>query len=148
MKEREIVKRVASKLVRAMAYKRRDFINKVQEYVGGAYLEFYKQRLATKNDQTEWVKHWQTEVKNLLERALFAALIHPVRGFSDRQKAFDAAMAELRANDSKYRAGAEYIVRRDFKMSKLRVKLDDKDEEDFWAQVTEAANPALKGETK
>jgi hypothetical protein len=140
------VERVAARIVELMAYKRRDFVNKVQEYVGRAYIEFYTQRLATKNGQTEWVQHWQTEVRNLLERNLVAALIHPIRGFTDRRKAFDAAMAELRARDASYRVVATNTIKRDYGLGNLKVHLDDQDEADFWANVAHAVEPALNVE--
>jgi len=139
----EMVKRVAARIVEVMAYTRRDFVNKVQEYVGRAYIEFYAQRLATKNGQTEWVQHWQTEVRNLLERNLVAALIHPIKGFSDRRKVFDASMAELRARDASYRVVATNTIKRDYGLAKLKVHLDDEDEADFWAAVAHAAEVVL-----
>lgn len=142
----EAAKRVAAHIVEAIAYKRQDFVNKVQEYVGGAYVDFYMQRLATKNGQTEWVQHWQTEVRNLLERNLVAALIHPIKGFSDRRKAFDAAMAELRARDASYRLVATNTIKPDYGLPKLKVHLDDQDEADFWAAVAHAVEPALNVE--
>lgn len=127
-----------------MAYDRAKFRDKVREYVGGAWLEFYKARLAEKNGQTKWVRHWKTEVKVLLERSLVAALLYPIKGFKDRSKAFEAELAELKKSDSGYRTTAENTILRDYGLRKVRVHLDDQDARDFWDLVERAAEPALR----
>lgn len=136
--------RVAARVLKAMAYDRAAFRAKVREHVGGAWLEFYKARLAEKNGQTKWVRHWRSEVKTLLERSLVAALLYPIRGFKDRSKAFEAEITELKKADSGYRRTAENTVVRDYGLRKVRTHLDDEDAEAFWAWVKMAAEPALK----
>lgn len=135
--------RVAARVLHAMAYNRVTFGAKVREYAGGAWLEFYKARLAEKNGQTKWVRHWKSEVKTLLERSLVAALLYPVKGFKDRRKAFEAELAELQKSDSGYRRTAENIVLRDYGLRRLKAHLEDSDAADFWAAVHHAAEPAL-----
>lgn len=136
--------RVAARVLKAMAYDRATFRSKIREHVGGAWLEFYKARLAEKNGQTKWVRHWKGEVKALLERSLVAALLYPVRGFRDRDKAFAAELAELAKSDAGYRRTAENTILRDYGLRKLRFHLDDQDAADFWELVERAARPALE----
>ena len=59
--------RIARRFVQAMAFDRDTYKNRLGEYIGGAYLEFYKARLASKNGFAQWVEHWMTEVKRLLD---------------------------------------------------------------------------------
>jgi hypothetical protein len=139
----QIADRVAARVLKAMAYDRVTFRSKVREHVGGAWLEFYKARLAEKNGQTKWVRHWKTEVKTLLERSLVAALLYPIKGFKDRSKAFAAELAELQKSDAGYRSTAENTVKRDYGLKKVRVHLDDQDAAEFWKLVERSARPAL-----
>lgn len=124
----------------AMAYRRNDFKNKVEEHLGGALLEFYKSQLAEKNGYTKWVRHWRSEVRQLLTRSLVATLLHEVRGFKDRRKAFDEVVLVLRAEDHGYRRASTHQVTRDFEVRKLRHPLSDEDTEEFWAQVKKATD--------
>lgn len=126
-----------------MAYRREDFKNKVEEHLGGALLEHYKARLAHKNGETKWVQHWTTETRNLVERAFVAALIHRVRGFSDKRKALNEVIAALRDDDPSYRRAATGIVKRDFGVTRLKEPLDDADTEAFWSMVDAATEVAL-----
>src|SRR5262245_32991609 len=109
-----VASRVAARVLRAMAYDRNAFKNKLEEYIGGAYLEFYKARLASKNAHTKWVQHWLTEVRQLLDRSLVAAMLHEIRGFKDRRKVFEQVRTTMKAKDAGYRAAATNIVLRDF----------------------------------
>lgn len=126
-----------------MAYRREQFKNKVEEHVSGALLEHYKARLAKKNGQSKWVDHWTTEVHRLVERSMVAALVHPIRGFTDRRRATREAFDEIRANDAAYRRVATNIVKRDFGLTKVKKPLDDTDTEAFWSIVDAAAEVAL-----
>lgn len=126
-----------------MAYRREDFKNKVEEHLGGALLEFYKARLAKKNGETKWVEHWSTEARNLVERAFVAALLHRIRGFTDKRRALNEVIADLRENDASYRRAATSIVKRDFGITRLKKPLDDEDTTAFWSMVERAAKPAL-----
>jgi hypothetical protein len=133
----------AAKIRSAIAYAREDFKNKVEEHLSGALLEFYKARLAQKNAQIRWVEHGMGEVRRLLELSLVAALLHPIRGFRDRRKALDEAIEELKAIDSGYRRTAENVIKRDYRVTKLRKRLDDEDAVAFWELVETAVAPAL-----
>lgn len=130
--------KVADRILVAMAYDRNAFKDKVEEHIGGALLEFYKARLATKNGQSRWVAHWMTEVDTLLNRTLVAALLHSIRGFKDRAKAFDQVEAALRARDDAYRAAADRVICKDFNLRKLRNGLSDEDTAAFWELVKAA----------
>jgi hypothetical protein len=140
--------RVAARYIDAMAYKREDFKNKVQSHLTGAIVEFYKATLATKNGQTKWVQHWMTEVKQLVDRNLPFEILHPIRGFKDRSKAFTEAVAEIKAGDARYRRYAETTIIKDYKLKKLKVELDDADTTAFWARVDGVAETALKAASK
>jgi hypothetical protein len=136
--------RVAARYIDAMAYKRMDFKNKVESHLTGAIVEFYKATLATKNGQTKWVQHWLTEVKQLVDRNLPFEILHPIRGFKDRSKAFAEAVAEIKAGDDRYRRYAETTIIKDYKLKKLKAELDDADTTAFWTRVDEVAARALK----
>ena len=137
-------KRVAERFLKqAMAYPRAEFKNKVQGHLIGAIIEFYKATLATKNGQTKWVKHWLSEVKQLVETKLVAEILHPVRGFKDRRKAFDEAVAEIKTRDASFRRYAEHTVKRDYKLTKTKVGLGDDDTAAFWARVEGVAEAAI-----
>jgi hypothetical protein len=139
-----IAVRVAKRMLVSMAYKRDDFKNKVQSHLTGAIVEFYKATLAKKNGQTKWVQHWMTEVKNLVERNLVAEILHPIRGFKDRNKAFIEAVEEIKAGDGSYRKYAETTIKKDYKLTKLKVLLDDRDTATFWNKVESVAKSALE----
>ena len=127
----------------ATAYRREGFENVVEEHLGGARLEFYKARLAHKNGETKWVTHWDTEVRNFVERSFVAALLHRIRGFSDRRLALGGVIASMREDDASYRRAATSIVKRDFGLTKLKKPLDDGDTEAFWGMVEGATESAL-----
>lgn len=133
----------AAKVLAAMAYRREDFKNKVEEHLGGALLEFYKARLAQKNGETKWVTHWNTEVRNLVERSFVAALLHRIRGFSDRRRALNEVIASMKEDDASYRRAGTSIVKQDFGLTKLKKPLDDTDTEAFWTMVEAATATAL-----
>jgi hypothetical protein len=139
-----IAKKVTARFIQAMAYNRQAFKDKLEEHLNGALLEFYKAELAEKNGYTKWVKHWRSEVKTLLERSLYTALIHDIRGFTDRKKAFDEVVKIVKGKDRTHRTVAENQVTRDFKVKRLKVKLNDRDTKAFWLSVKKATDPVLK----
>lgn len=139
-----MTKKVAQRFIQAMAYPRREFKNKILSHLTGAIIEFYKATLAKKNGQTRWVRHWMSEVKTLVETKLVAEILHPIRGFRDRRKAFVEAVAEIKASDSSFRRYAETTVKKDYKLTRLKVALDDGDTAAFWARVDEVAERALE----
>jgi hypothetical protein len=138
-----IAQRVAERHIEAMAYKREDFKNKVQSHLTGGIVEFYKATLAKKNGQTKWVQHWMSEVKQLIDRNLAFEILHPIRGFTDRRKAFAEAAAEIKSMDANYRRYAESTIKKDYKLTKLKSALDDEDTAAFWARVNDIAEKAL-----
>lgn len=138
-----VASRVATRILRAMAYDRNAFKDKLEEHIGGAYLEFYKARLAEKNAQTKWVDHWKGEVRQLLDRNLVAAMLHEIRGFKDRRKAYEQVRAAMKAKDVGYRKAAQNTVLKDYGLRKVRVPLNDDDTADFWKLVERAAENGL-----
>ncbi len=138
-----------ARFLRAMAYDRDQFKDKVEEFVGGAYLEFYKAALARKNGQhPEWPEHWEKEVRGLLDRSLVTAIKHQIRGFKDRRKALAEVIAMLKAKDASYRASAEHVIKKDYNLKKLTLHLDDKDTTAFWKRVEDAIEVGFAGESK
>jgi hypothetical protein len=130
-------------LLHKMAYSRQQFKNRVEEKVGGALLEFYKAECAQANGFTRWVQHWRTEVERLLGE-LEIVLIHEIRGFRDRNKAFDEVIQYVQGNDRTYRKIAANAVTRNFKAKRLRHGVPAAATETFYAQVTETARNALE----
>ena len=127
------------------AYDRNTFKDKVEEHLTGARGEFYKATLARKNRQTDWVQHWDSEVWQLLNRALFAAIIHEVRGCRNKRLAVDQVVASMQARDARAQRHATSIVERDYKM-RVRKFLDAVDTQAFWALAIEAIDRAFVGE--
>ena len=136
-------RRVAERFLQAMAYDRRTYKDKVESPLVGAIVEFYKATLAKKNGQTRWVKHWMTEVKGHVEIQLVIEILHSIRGFKDRRKAYAEAVAEVRASDQTFRTFAENTIVKDYKLPKLKVRLGDDDTAAFWALVEKVAEGAL-----
>ena len=143
VQQHDMAERVAAKVLKAMAYNRSTFKDKVEEHIGGALLEYYKATLAKKNGQTKWVRHWMTEVNSLLDRALAAALLHSIRGFKNRRKALDEVVVSIKSKDAGYRRAAENVIMRDFAVKKVRKPLDDGDTAAFWDRVDRAVETAL-----
>ena len=136
-------KRVAVRLLQAMAYDRNDFVNKIEHHLVGAIAEFYKSTLAKKNGQTDLIYHWMTEVDRLINMEMPREIRHNIRGFRDRRKAFETAISEVQSNDKSHRKYAEGQVKKDFKLPKLQHMLNDSDTEAFWVAVREAAEMSL-----
>lgn len=126
-----------------MAYNRETFKDRVEEYIGGAWLEFYKARLATKNGKTKWVDHWMSEVRSLLTRFQFLIIDHEIRGFKNRRKAIAQVILLMQKKDPNYRRGATSIVKKDFAITRLRFDLDATDRDEFWGLVQLAIDEGL-----
>lgn len=142
---KEMAKRIAARVRLSMAYSREVFKDKVEEHVSGALLEFYKATLATKmgikNDH--WIDHWFKEVYTLLDRNLVTVLNHEIKGFKDRQKALDEILAALKRKEPAYRGMAERVILKDYKLNKIKVKIDDNDAAAFWKRVEDAVKIGL-----
>lgn len=139
-----VARRTPNALLKAMARTRDVFKNKVEEHLTGAWFEFYKARLAEKNGETRWVQHWKTEVHQLLEHALVAALLHGIRGFRDKRRAVDEVVAAMKANDASFRRVALNAVKRDYGLKKVKVGLSDDDAADFWNMAEAVIDAALE----
>jgi hypothetical protein len=127
-----------------MAYKRDDFKNKIESHLTGAIVEHYKATLAKKNGQTKWVSHWEGEVNRLIGSELVVAILHPIRGFKDRSKAFAEAVTEIKESDRSYRRYAENTVKRDYGLRRLKQGLEAVDTANFWKRVNVIAEDALQ----
>jgi hypothetical protein len=127
----------------AMAYSRQEFKSRVEEKVGGALLEFYKAECAAANRLTRWVQHWRSETSRLLDE-LQVVLLHEIRGFRNRRKAFVEVLEYLDRKDPAYRRAAESAVVRDFKLKKLRQGVPSEAAERFLGMVWESAESVLE----
>jgi hypothetical protein len=129
-----------------MAYDRNAFKDKVEEHVSGALLEFCKATLAKKNGQTRWIIHWMSEVSTLLNRNLVLVLAHSVRGINGtkgKRKACDEVFKLLRDKNDQYKRIAEGIIKNDYKLTKLKHSLDDRDTNAFWQKVEDIVSKTL-----
>src|SRR5438093_7510837 len=93
----------AKDIVTAMAYKREQFKDRVEEKLGGALLEHYQAVLARLNRQTRWVAHWEREADRLVHHELPIVLLHSIKGFRDRKKAAREVIDHLRGIEPQYR---------------------------------------------
>jgi hypothetical protein len=137
---------VANGLLHALAYSRQQFKDRVEEKVGGALLEFYKAECAQVNGFSRWVEHWRSEVQRLLAE-LQVVLLHEIRGFKDRRKAYAQVIGYLQAKDSSYRRVARATVARDFRVKKLAHAVPDGAAEAFYRMVQENAEIALESQS-
>jgi hypothetical protein len=144
--DEHITRKVAERFLRAMAWDRETFKDRVEEHVIGAYLEFYKATLGRKNGKTKWVDHWMTEVRGLLDRNLVGAIRHDIRGFKDKRKALAEVVARLKMKDEGFRRSAERVVIRDYGLKKIKVEIDDTDTAAFWKRVEDAVEIGFAGE--
>jgi hypothetical protein len=129
-------------VLRKMAYSRETFKDRVEEKVGGALLEFYKAECAAANGFTQWVEHWRNEATRLLGE-LQIVVLHEIRGFRDRRKAFNEVLNYLTKKDASYRRIAENAVTKDFKVKKLRQRMPPAALEAFMDMARKAAEVAL-----
>jgi hypothetical protein len=144
--ERQLMSRAnttAGDIVAAMAYKREQFKDRVEEKLGGALLEHYKGALARLNRQTRWVRHWEQEADRLVRQELPVVLLHSIKGFRDRKKAVQEVIDHLHSIDPQYRRAAEHIVRRDYGLKRIRTPIPDEAAERFFAIVQETIDTYL-----
>jgi hypothetical protein len=127
----------ADDIIAAMAYKREQFKDRVEEKLGGALLEHYKAVLARLNRQTRWVRHWEREADRLVRQELPVVLLHSIKGFRDRKKAVQEVIDHLRGIDAPYRRAAEHIVQRDYGLKRIRIPIPDTAAEQFFQRVLE-----------
>src|SRR5262249_18312257 len=112
--------------------------NRVGEKVGGALLEYYKAACAEANAFTKWVDHWRSEVASLLGE-LQVVLLHEIRGFKDRKKAYLEVLSYLQSKDASYRRVAERAIAKDFKTRKLAHGVPAGATNVFYQKVKESA---------
>jgi hypothetical protein len=124
-------------LLKAMAYNREQFKDRVEEKVGGALLEYYKAALASLHQQTRWVEHWQSEVDRLIDTELVVVLLHSIKGFKDRKKAAQEVIEHLHGIDERYRRAAGRIVKRDYGLKRPAAPIPEEIAEQFYQRVEE-----------
>ena len=125
-----------------IAYSRQQFKNRVGEKVGGALLEHYKAECAEANGFTKWIDHWRSEVASLLGE-LQVVLLHEIRGFKNRRKAYLEVVSYLQSKDASYRRVAERAIAKDFKVGKLAQGVPPGATDAFYLQVQETADLML-----
>ncbi len=123
--------KLSDQLRYAMAFSRRDFIDRAHEYISGAIREFYKAKLARKNGLTEWVTHWDNEAKRLVNDQLAALFLHPIRGFKNKKQAATQAFEDIFEKSAGYQRIATTTVKRDFNVTGLVHSLDVSDADEF-----------------
>jgi hypothetical protein len=122
----------AQDIITAMAYRREQFKDRVEEKLGGALLEHYKAVLARLNRQTRWVQHWEREADRLLGQELPVVLLHSIKGFRDRKMAAREVVEHLRSIEGQYRRAAEYTLQRDYGLKRIRIPITDEAVERFF----------------
>jgi hypothetical protein len=144
IKNKESVKRITQRLILMMARNRHEYIDKIQDPLNGALEHFYQVQLAKKNGQTTLVNHWMNEVNRLLNHDLKNHIKHTIKGFIDRRKAIDTAISEVQHDDKSFRYRAEYIIKKDYGMSKIKIPLNNNDTAKFWDLVDKVIERSLK----
>jgi hypothetical protein len=137
----------ANSVLQQMAYSRETFKDRVEEKVGGALFEYYKAECASVNGFERWVEHWRTEVQRLLGE-LQIALLHGIKGFKDRRKAYGEVLRYVQDKDISYRRAAATTVAKDFKVKKLRHEIPAAARPAFYQMVQEAAEIILASQNE
>lgn len=130
-------KRDRAKLIARIGWTRSDWINEAQAVLGRALIVWFEIRLAERNRYKRFVFGWKMEFERLLACGLIDLSVHPVRREFDRAVALDGAINGMDATAASLR---QYIEGR-FKQTHgpVRKGLDDRDIEEFWKKVGEAA---------
>ncbi len=138
-----VVRREAEseQLAHERAYDRETYADKLEELLHGALLEHYKSKLAGRNGASEWESHWRSEANGLIQRSLYSALIHDVRGFDDQRDVFMSVVQRVRCKEDAHRLVAERQVLRTLGLSRLEDVVVDAG--DFWSRVLGLADDAL-----
>jgi hypothetical protein len=139
---RQAVRRV----LRAMAYDRQAYINKISQHCRGAAREFYKARLAEKNGFPEHVAGWDAEVEGLLLSAQTAAGWQ-ISGFTDREKAAEEALKEVSEKDRNLRTQAINHIKTYYGLTRVKTPLNEQDTAALTGKLRSAVMAGLK-ETK
>lgn len=129
-------------LLAEMAFKRDDFQNRVHEYVFGGLREYCKAKIAEKNGHSKWVEHWYSEVDRLVGGSLLDALTTPIRGFSDRKKAFDKTINRIQVRQENLARLQHKKLELTYYKTVLKQGLTIEDFEPFWQKVHETWNDA------
>jgi transcription elongation factor GreA-like protein len=127
-----------------MAYNRDAFKNAIEEHIGYALLEYYKVKLATRIRQASAAADRIARILDLLERGLVVTILHDIRGFTDRRRAINEAVTEVKAEDEKFRRAAEKLISARGKPRRLRPSVSDKGCLEFWAFLDAAVEVAFQ----
>ena len=138
--------RRAERIVRAMAFTRQAYKDKMLGHLIGAVGHFFMVKLAERNGQTKWVQHWNSEVDRLVNMEFVVAVLAPIKGHWDRRKAIQETVEDIRAAELRFcRAAGNYLARV-YKLKKIKKDLPAGVEAEFYAMVQEAAERALSPE--
>ena len=139
----ESIEKVAKQLASAMTWNRHEYIDKIQCPLNRAIEYFYQVKLAKKHGRTTMVHHWMNEVHRLLGHDFKNQIKYIISGFTDRRKAIYEAISEIQQDDKNFRHGAEYAFKKYYKLSKIKVPIDDEDTANFWTMVEQVIESAL-----
>ena len=93
-----------------MAHNREQFKNVIEEHIGCALLEFYKVKLVARNRLAGRAADRIWKIRDRLETGLVVTLLHDIRGFSDRRRAIQEAVTEIKLAEEMYRRVAENMT--------------------------------------
>jgi hypothetical protein len=133
----DLATRITRRFLFAMAHNRALYKAGLAKHLKGGLREYYKACLGRKTGYMASVPAWDTEVKKLLT-AFSNAMEHAIQGFSDRGKAVQETIADVKSADERIRRKAvSEFIKKVPDINKLRVTLDDQDTAGFWTRVDE-----------
>lgn len=127
-----------------MAHNREQFKNVIEEHIGCALLEFYKVKLVARNRLAGRAADRIWKIRDRLETGLVVTLLHDIRAFSDRRKAVEEAVAEIKPDDEMSRRVAEKMVSASGTAHRLRTSVTDNDNAEFWTLFDAALKNGLQ----
>jgi hypothetical protein len=136
--------RRAERILRAMAFNRQTFTDKLQFILSGALTHYYMVELARLNGQTKWVQHWKNEVERLINFDTVQVLVANIKGKWDKKKALEESLSDVRTADSGYRRIAANYVAKVYQLKKTKQNLPAGVEDEFYEMVHETAERALR----
>jgi len=122
------------------SFSRNDWKNNLESFFLGAIREFYKARLAKKNNFAvqQDIDQWMQEVDTHLEKAN-DVFNHTTRGFRDKERAWLEVRKIMNDIDDNRRKNATAKIKKYYakKLDASFKQLDDDDTQAFWNLVDE-----------
>jgi hypothetical protein len=127
------LRKIAEEIRIAMAYDRETYRQNLADSLYGPLTHFYYVRLAEKNKKglESVVTCWRNEIDTLL-KAFMIVVQHPIRGFKNRRKALEQAIAEIKSRDNNARRQAREKFMECFS-TKIKRGITGEDTTEFWA---------------